>query len=312
MPVVLGCCPHPPRCLLCGPAPEVPPELVAALVEATARDKGPPTEVRFFGGPPPTAAQLAAAGDLPKAVRVRPDLLSRAEADALVAAGVHAVELDVLSFHDPAVRAVGRAHRAALVREMVEGLRALGLHVGGVLTPGLPGTDHATALADAHAAAIFDHVRLHPVLVLADAGLRELHERGRYVPLTLGEAVTVCRDMLDVLEGHGVEVVRIGLQPGPDGLGRAVAGPSHPSLRELVEARRTLDGLRELLGETAAGQHVVVRCAPADETRTRGERNQHVRTLRAEFRLASLRILPDPALPRGTHRLEHAVPQESA
>ena len=104
--------------------------------------------------------------------------------------------------------------------------------------------------------------------------------------------------VLSVRSGSGAH--RIGLQPGPDGLGRAVAGPRHSSLRELVEARRVHDRLDERLAQLPAGSHVVVRCAPADETRTRGAMNGNVRALRAAHSLAELRIVADPELPRGT------------
>jgi hypothetical protein len=73
----------------------------------------------------------------------------------------------------------------------------------------------------------------------------------------------------------------------------------HPALRELIEARRALEALTALLDGTPAGGHVVIRCAPADESRTRGPFNQHVRDLRARFSLREVEIRPDPVLARG-------------
>jgi histone acetyltransferase (RNA polymerase elongator complex component) len=141
--------------------------------------------------------------------------------------------------------------------------------------------------------------------VLLGSGLWSAHLDGFYDPLSLGQAITTCRAMLDVLEPAGVRVIRVGRQAGPDELGRAVAGPRHSSLRELVEARRTLDRLRALLSaEDRAGSEVVIRCAVADETRTRGPMNDNVRTLRAEFALAELLVRADPSLERGDFVLE--------
>lgn len=299
MPVQLGCCPEDERCLLCPAPPTAPtPELVRALVDRYAEDRAT-SDLRlgFYGGPPPADALLL---DLPFQVRVRPDLLGRREAEHLVRRGAVAFELDVLTFDDRTLRDLGRPYRRALVLEMLEGLRALGARVGVVLAPGLPGTTHDLCLADAALAAPrVDTARLHPVLVLKGARLQEVYRSGLYRPLRLGEAVTVCREMMDVLEAAGVEVIRVGLQPGPDGLGRAVAGPHHPSLRQLVEARRVRDHLRQMLDGTPRGSHIVIKCAPPDETRTRGPLNQHIRDLRAEFGLAGVDIEPDPALTRG-------------
>lgn len=312
VPVQLGCCHEAVRCLLCPPPPPASAELVEALVHSY-RDAQPEAslEVRFFGGPPPGDDLLDAAADLPFSVRVRPDLLSRPRAVELHARGVRQIELDALSWQRAALRATGRSYGEPLLHQLSEGLAALGVRVGGVLAPGLPGQDHAMAVQDAVlAAAHWRFARLHPVLVLDRSGLRDLLEQHRYVPLELGEAVTVCHDMLEVLGSAGVEVVRIGVQPGPDGLGRAVAGPRHSSLRELVEARRVLHRLREACRSLAPGERVQVRCAPADETRTRGPFNLHLRTLRADFHLTEVNVTTDPTLPRGTLRV-HVLEETS-
>lgn len=297
VPIHLGCCPDEPRCLLCAPPQPPAHDTIRAMVDAASA----PRVARFFGGAPPDDDQLAAIGDAPFEVRVRPDLLDRAGAARLIAAGCRAIELDALTFVDAALTAVDRRYRAARVVAMSGALRELGVAVGGVLAPGLPGTDHTTCLADAHrAAALWSFVRLHPVQVLADSGLRELHMARRYEALELGEAITTCRAMVDILEDAGVRVIRVGQQAGPDGLGRAVAGPRHSSLRELVEARRTFDRLQSALAATKPGDAVTLRCAPADLSRVHGPYKQHIRTLRAACGLRSLRVTPDANMARGT------------
>lgn len=304
VPVKLGCCPDSPRCLLCPPPPESPdPAGIAALVEhyrATRARADRPMRVGFYGGAPPSARTIEAIGDLPFVARVRPDLLSRSDAARLADAGATGIELDALSFDDGAIKSGGRRYRGRLVREQLEGIRALGLQAGTVLAPGLPGTTHHDAVRDAEeAASRADFVRIHPVLVLRDSRLREAHMNGTYTALTLGQAITTVRAMLDVFEVAGVDVIRIGQSPGPDGLGRAVAGPVHTSLRQLIDARRVLAHLQHRLYEVPPGSHIRIRCNPADETHTRGPYNQHIRTLRAAHGLAEVRVSPDPELARG-------------
>jgi histone acetyltransferase (RNA polymerase elongator complex component) len=197
------------------------------------------TQVGFFGGPPPPAPLVAAAG-LPFVARVRPDLLSRKVLDQLVEQGATGVELDALTFSDPVLRACGRRYRSQLIEQQIDGIRAAGLRVGVVLAPGLPGTTHDDAIEDAkRLVGRADVARLHPVLVFRGSRLARAHMDGRYTPLELHQAITTCGAMLSVLEKGGVEVVRVGLQPRHDGYGRAIAGPRHPSLRQLVDARRT-------------------------------------------------------------------------
>ena len=178
-PVVLGCCPVAPRCLLCAPPRPAPdPGAVAALVERH-RQAEPPFRVGFYGGPAPSDALLDAIDGVPFVARVRPDLLTRAELDRLAARGAIGIELDALTFGDAALVAVRRHHRAKVVLEQIEGIRDRGLRVGVVLAPGLPGTSHATAVDDAHiAAARVQFVRIHPVLVLDGSGLHRAHLEG--------------------------------------------------------------------------------------------------------------------------------------
>ncbi len=304
-PLQLGCCCEPSRCILCPPPPVWPSaEKVSALLQQVESESGVGGRViaGFYGGPPPCDEQLLAAKGHEIYVRVRPDLLTKSQARRLCDAGVVSIELDALSFHDDVLRECGRRYRGALVQEMAQGLKAMGMRVGIVLAPGLPRSSHERCLQDAQRASeCFDVARIHPVLVFADSHLRELHMSGRYRALELGEGITTSLAMLEIFEEAGVEVIRIGQQPGPDELGRAVAGPRHSSLRELVESRRTLQHLRQMLAGAACREHMAIRCAPADETRTRGPFSQHIRTLRAEYGLKALDIVVDNKLCRGEY-----------
>ncbi|MCO4745416.1 MAG: radical SAM protein [Proteobacteria bacterium] len=307
MPFQLGCCPDEPRCVLCPPPPKAPSaEVVEAFVVRYREDRAGdrPLFAAFFGGAPPPDTLIKAAG-LPSSIRVRPDLLSRKQAQHLADLGVFRVELDALSFDDRCLKRAGRQYRGALVIDMLEGLRSMGFEVGIVLAPGLPGSTHESCVRDAEVAApLVDFARLHPVLVLEGSRIRDLHMSQIYRPLELEEAVGTCRAMMDALEAADVEVIRVGVQPVPDGIGRAVAGPRHSSLRQLVESERTLSRLQDLLAGSAPGSSVAVRCAPEDETRARGPLNRNIRTLRADHALAELKIIVDSTLERGAYRLE--------
>ena len=127
-----------------------------------------------------------------------------------------------------------------------------------------------------------------------------------YTPLELGTAIDVCAELLDLFEANGVKVIRVGMQPGPDGFGRAAAGPRHTSLRELVEANRTLKRLRSMLDGVKPKTHVTILCASADQTRTRGPLNQHIRTLRADYKLAEVSIAVADHLERETGNFKYS------
>jgi len=234
VPVHLGCCPDlATPCILCGPAPARP---SVDVLRAEVATRGA-THVGFFGGPPP-AAELVVAAGLPFVARVRPELLTRGVLERLAESGATGIELDALTFVDTALRACGRHYRRRLLEQQIDGIRAAGMRAGVVLAPGLPGTTHDDAIDDARRlVGRADVARIHPVLVIRGSRLARAHLEGRYRPLELQQAITTCRAMLDVLEVGGVEVARVGLQARHDGYGRAIAGPRHPSLRQLVERR---------------------------------------------------------------------------
>jgi len=307
VPLQLGCCPSPPRCDLCARQHHLDAELVEAHLIAARDRHGGPLRATFFGGPPPSDELLEALEGVPFSVRVRPDLLSRAEARRLADRGCEAVELDALTLHDPSLRAVHRRYRGALVLEMLKGLPSFGLRAGIVLAPGLPRSSYEGVLDDAHAVApLVSTARLHPVLVLQGSGLQQVHMDGLYEPLSVAQAVTVCRGMMEVLEAHDVEVVRVGQNPSADELGRCVAGPDHSSLRELVEAMRAREVVTALLAPMPVGQAVVVRCAPADEARAHGPNHGNIVYWRSLGPFASVDVVPDPRLQRGMWRVEEA------
>ena len=303
-PVQLGCCPEVTRCRLCPPMPpQVSRETLDALIEHTAEraTADEPVYVGFYGGPPPPRS-LYTQLSVPFTIRVRPDLLSRDVAMTLIEHGCTQIELDVLTFDDRVLRGLGRSYRSGLIRQMCEALSGR-VELGIVLAIGLPGTGHQTCLADAaEAVAWANTARLHPVLVRDGSALREAHLDGLYRPLDLAQAVTTCAEMLDILEPAGVKVIRVGQNPHGDELAPVVAGPKHSSFRELVEARRVLSALRK--HHVPLGSNVIIRCAPKDQTRVRGPLNGNVRTLRAEWGAASVRVTADQALTRGTWTVE--------
>ena len=275
-----GCCETRQRCVLCTPQGQVDgDDVVRVLLE---QREGP---VHVFGGAPPSDTWMSWFTGRDVRIRVRPDLLSRRRAEELVRQGVVRVELDALSLNDRLLRWSGRRYRGSRVVAMATAMRSWGIEVGVVQALGLPAGTLEDALADAVALAPLVHtVRIHPALVLAGADLEQQWIDKRYFPLSVEAAAEWSRQVMEIYEAHSVTVLRVGMQPGPDGLGRAVAGPLHPSLRETVESHRALSRLTVLLSDVPKGADVVIECAPADLSRTKGAENHNVRVLRDTYR----------------------------
>ncbi|MCL2761303.1 MAG: radical SAM protein, partial [Desulfuromonadales bacterium] len=184
-------------------------------------------------------------------VSTRPDAISPLISDFLLKYGVRIVELGVQSMNDEVLARAERGHTAADTRKAFAVLKEAGLTVGAQLMQGLPGETPAGCLDS------FDEVmelkpeliRLYPVVVLKGTELAGLYERGEYNPLTLSEAIMMCKIMLQRAGKAGVPVIRVGLQPTNElrADGEVIAGVYHPALRQFAESERWYDLLCLLL-----------------------------------------------------------------
>jgi histone acetyltransferase (RNA polymerase elongator complex component) len=80
------------------------------------------------------------------------------------------------------------------------------------------------------------NTRIYPCLVIRGTKLEAMYRRGQYKPLSLDEAVLWSKDLLKIFEAGNVEVIKLGLHPSEGLLSgeELIAGPFHPSFRELV------------------------------------------------------------------------------
>lgn len=282
------------------------PDMLRALIRHYAEERSPrglsSIVVSFFHGGVPPEALLDVVGGLPFRLSASPVDLDRETIERLVGCGLVRVELEALSLDAGVLRRLERGHGPVRVIKMVQALKSAGLEVGVVLAPGLPGSSHDMAVAGAKrllAEAPPDFVRIHPALAFSGSGLAALAEQGRWVPMRLGQAVTVCEALLDRFDDAGVPVIRVGLQPRHDLPVEVVGGPVHPGLRGLVEARRFRRRMQALLVGHPRARPAVLRVNPADLAWAKGAENANIRALRAALGLRALSVEPDPGVVRG-------------
>jgi len=172
-------------------------------------------------------------------VSTRPDCVSAAVVERLKRYGVATVELGAQSMSDEVLRASGRGHTAEDTANAVRLIKDNGMKAGVQFMPGLPGDDRESALRTAAEIISLrpDFIRVYPTLVLKNTPLFDLYASKRYAPWTLEEMVELCSAVYALLLEAGVPVVRMGLQPTADLERNLVAGPYHPSFRQLVEQR---------------------------------------------------------------------------
>jgi histone acetyltransferase (RNA polymerase elongator complex component) len=175
-------------------------------------------------------------------ISTRPDFIDEKRIGLLKKYGVNTIELGAQSLDDEVLAKSGRNHKAEDVINASVLIKASGVNLGLQMMIGLP----ADTLEKAKSTAIkivrlnADCTRIYPTLVIKDTELESLYNSGEYTPLSLEDAIIWTKELYYIFEKSDTKIIRIGLHPS-DGLFKGdslVAGPFHPSFRELVLSNR--------------------------------------------------------------------------
>jgi histone acetyltransferase (RNA polymerase elongator complex component) len=320
-------CPH--QCVFCnqvkisGAAEAIPApaEIISKIAAYRNSGRGRALEAAFFGGTftaLPESVQerlldplvpLLASGELVSVrVSTRPDAVDSRTVDFLKKMGVRTVELGIQSMDDAVLERAGRGHSARDSEKACHLLAAAGFRVGAQLMPGLPGDTPNTTFATLRRTLLLrpDFLRIYPTLVIAGTELERMYRRGDYTPLSLFDAVALCKVLLQEALRASIPVVRIGLQASEEIQEGAaiVAGPWHSAFRQLVEGDMFYDLMATLTAGLPAGLPVTFYCAPARVSEVTGQRRANLLRLRKERGIEVAAIKIDPCLSWQELRME--------
>jgi len=192
-----------------------------------------------------------------KSIRLstRPDFIDSEILQLLKSYHVETIELGAQSMDDEVLRKSGRGHKALVIEEASAMIRDFGFRLGLQMMIGLPGDTEIKSVATARKFVELGamDVRIYPTLVIKGTPLEKLFRTGKYVPLTLGEAVERTAAILPIFENAGLTIIRTGLHPSDGLLDKTdlIAGPFHVSFKELVLTKLWNDKLREIKNENA-------------------------------------------------------------
>ena len=315
-------CPH--QCVFCNqknitgqmkPAdPSVLPQKIKEYLAIDTSDKA--AHVAFYGGSF-TALPLELQKEYLSAVQpflrsrqienirlsTRPDCITNDILSMLNEYHANTVELGVQSMDDVVLQRSGRGHTANDTMNAVTRLRKYGFFIGLQLMPGLPGDSAETFIKTVDTVIELkpDFVRIYPALVIKDTPLEDLYRSGRYMPLSLDEAVALCRESFERFERAGIDVIRIGLQPTREleRPGTIIAGPYHPAFRQLVESSILLDNMRAALrSRDGKMDKATFQVNPKDLSAAIGQHRSNIELLKKEFGVRTLRIVAGESVRR--------------
>lgn len=291
-----GC---PQRCVFCnqvrisGKSAEPTADEVRRLCEEhLGKNTGKDCEIAFFGGSFTAIRreymlELLGAGSefvkqgLAKGIRIstRPDAIDNEILNILLSHGVTAVELGAQSMDDGVLALNRRGHTADDVRNSAGLIKSAGLELGLQMMIGMYGESdyERSALHTANELLKLspDTVRIYPAIVVENTEMCELYEQGKYIPLSLEQAVEITSRLLMLFYENNVRVIRAGLHSDKSLIDSAKAGPFHPAFRELCEARIMRRAIESLLVKKPAGRYTVL-VAEKGESRAVGNRRENI------------------------------------
>ena len=245
-------------------------------------------------------------------ISTRPDYIDKKILKRLKKYKVKTIELGVQSANDYILKKAGRGHTFEDVVKASKLIRWYGFDLGHQMMVGLP---ESTTVDEINTAKQLiklkpKMVRIYPVLVIKNTKLEKDYNDGKYKPLTVTQAVEVCKELVKLFVKKHIEVIRIGLQPtdtitNPDNdKSEVVAGPFHPAFRQLVESGMWYDVIVEKIKQlNTKVKEVVVTVNPADVNNVVGQRKDNINNLRDVYDV-NLIVKADEKIKQGKSKIE--------
>ncbi|MCF6342268.1 MAG: radical SAM protein [Bacteroidales bacterium] len=184
-------------------------------------------------------------------VSTRPDYIGEKQLALLKEYGVQSIELGAQSFDEEVLRLSFRGHTAQQTETAAKAILKEKFKLGLQMMIGLPGDSLQEALKTAKRIIELGahNTRIYPAVVIKDTVMHQWYEQGKYKPLSLSEAVEWAKQIVPLFEKAGLKILRVGLHPSEGLLSgdELVAGPFHPSFKELVLTEIWGDLLKPLL-----------------------------------------------------------------
>ena len=245
-------------------------------------------------------------------ISTRPDYINREILKRLKKYKVKTIELGVQSANDYILKKAGRGHTFNDVKKASRLIRLYGFNLGHQMMVGLP---ESTRLDEINTAKQLiklrpKMIRIYPVLVLKGTKLEKDYNEGKYVPLTVVQAVETSKELVKLFVKKKIEVIRIGLQPTDtitnpqDEKSEVVAGPFHPAFRQLVESGIWYDVIVDKIKKlNTKVQEVVVTVNPVDVNNVIGQRRENISNLKKVYEV-DLIVKADNGIKQGKSKIE--------
>ena len=289
------------------------------------KDKDAKKEIAFFGGSftgidnkvqeelLQTAYEYVKNGQVDSIrLSTRPDYINKEILKKLKKYKVKTIELGVQSAND---YVLGRANRGHTFKDVIKAsklIRRYGFNLGHQMMVGLPESTREDEINTAKELIKLKPkmIRIYPVLVIKGTKLEKECKEGIYEPLSVVQAVEICKQLVRLFTNKKIQVIRVGLQntdeicePGSNE-SEVVAGPFHPAFGQLVESSMWYDAIVEKIKKlNVKVKEVEVFVNPRDVNNVIGHKKENIRKLRELYEV-ELIVKQDSKIKQGKSRVE--------
>ncbi len=208
-----------------------------------------------------------------------PDAIDGEILDVLKSYGVTAIELGAQAMQDDVLALNHRGHSVRDVYNASCLIKQWGFSLGLQMMPGLYGQkDYMARAVDTAEQFITirpDTVRIYPTLTLKDTLLETFYQKGIYTPLTVEQAVEICAVLVKMFRQENVRIIKLGLHADTGLEESLVAGPYHPAMKELVQAKIYLDKLTEDFEKLPKGSYTLT-VNPGKRSQITGQKKSNI------------------------------------
>jgi len=168
----------------------------------------------------------------------RPDYINGPVLELLKKYGVTTIELGVQSTCSEVLNKSGRGHTFEDIENASNLIGKYGFELGLQMMIGLPEDNYERSIQTANDIVSLGarNTRIYPAVVVKGTILEKLYQEGKYIPLSLKQAVEWTKDIVYIFEKNNVSIIKIGLHPSEElVIGKSLtAGPFHASFKEMV------------------------------------------------------------------------------
>ena len=288
-------------------------------------DENAQIEIAFFGGSftaieterqeelLQTAYEYVKSGKV-ESIRVstRPDCINKEILRRLKKYKVKTIELGVQSANDYILKRANRGHTFEDVKKASKLIRWYGFKLGHQMMVGLPESTRIDEINTAKSLVKLKPkmIRIYPVLVVKNTKLEEEYKQGIYEPLSVVQAVEICKEIVRIFADKKIDIIRIGLQNTDEisdpqnEKSEVVAGPYHPAFRQLVESGMWYDAIVGKIKKlNVKVKKVQVTVNPIDANNVIGHKKENVQKLKDTYDV-DLVLKQDKSIKQGKSKID--------